>query len=237
MVQRTPCGLRTCRLHLVLAWPHSPTCVWYKGRTAAHQPVAPSVHATPVYMPHLRAPPSQGPSPDAPAPLATLAADNKQSLSVEWTHLTTCEPLLGVWLCDAPRPLIEAFNAAAFDVACELYPEYRSMYDTVYCRWSGLTMEDSLRDLRWGARGGCWRWGRSLLCCYVVKLAVAASGSMVSGQHVGVQVCRRRHMGPAQPSSQAQALCRSYTGHACPPAPTRHPAPDAQCHYLIVRYS
>jgi hypothetical protein len=128
---------------------------------------------------------------------------------------------------------MEAFNAAAFDVACELYPEYRSMYDTVYCRWSGLTMEDSLRDLRWGAAGGCLG-----MCSWQQP-----SSSLVPGQHWGVQVCRRRHIARQSPAHGRSAnptlgthhwLCTMWraapdASRCLQDAPHWVPSPGARC--------
>jgi hypothetical protein len=113
---------------------------------------------------------------------------------VDWTHLTTSEPLLGVWLCDAPRPLMESFNAAAFDLACEMYPEFGSMHSGVYCRWTGLTMEDSLRDLRWAWQAlRCAALCCAVLCCAALCCAVLCGGLMAGGAALGL---RGRGWGP-----------------------------------------
>ena len=73
---------------------------------------------------------------------------NKQSLEVSFLHLSNAQPVFGIWVADAPAPILEALHEAAMDVVLQLYPNYEDIHKQVYVRIVGLPIVDKLRDIR-----------------------------------------------------------------------------------------
>lgn len=77
-----------------------------------------------------------------------MAAENAQSLVVNFRHFSVAEPTIGIWLADAPAVMLQIFNEAATDVTLSIFPEYRRIHPEVFVRISELPVSDYLRDIR-----------------------------------------------------------------------------------------
>mmetsp|Transcript_46997 Transcript_46997/g.111948 ORF Transcript_46997/g.111948 Transcript_46997/m.111948 type:complete len:925 (-) Transcript_46997:100-2874(-) len=73
---------------------------------------------------------------------------NKQSLEVSYMHLSNAQPVFGIWVADAPEPILDALNEAAFEVVLQLYPNYQEIHNEVFVRIIELPITDKLRDIR-----------------------------------------------------------------------------------------
>ena len=83
-----------------------------------------------------------------------VCAANKQTLEVEYAHLSTGCPKVAIWAADSPRIILKILQDTAREVAEEKYHalfEQNATQD-VYVRISQLAVEDSLRDIRWGCQ-------------------------------------------------------------------------------------
>lgn len=77
-----------------------------------------------------------------------MAAENAQSLVVNFRHFSVAEPTIGIWLADAPTLILEIFNEAATDVTLSIFPEYIRIHPEIFVRISELPVSDHLRDVR-----------------------------------------------------------------------------------------
>lgn len=77
-----------------------------------------------------------------------MAANNGQSLIINFKHLSISEPTIGVWLADAPTPMLEIFDEAATNVTNSIFPEYKRIYLEIFVRVAELPVSDNLRDIR-----------------------------------------------------------------------------------------
>lgn len=77
-----------------------------------------------------------------------MAAENGQSLVVNFKHFSVAEPTVGIWLADAPTLILEIFNEAATDVTLSIFPEYERIHPEIFVRISELPVSDHLRDIR-----------------------------------------------------------------------------------------
>ncbi|CDF33351.1 unnamed protein product [Chondrus crispus] len=77
-----------------------------------------------------------------------MAAENGQSLVVNFKHFSVAEPTVGIWLADAPTHILEIFNEAATDVTINIFPEYERIHPEIFVRISELPVSDHLRDIR-----------------------------------------------------------------------------------------
>ena len=53
-----------------------------------------------------------------------MCAEGGQSLVISYLHLSRFAPTLAIWLADAPRPMLELFDAVAKDVVRARFPDY-----------------------------------------------------------------------------------------------------------------
>ena len=58
---------------------------------------------------------------------------NKQSLEVSYMHLSNAQPVFGIWVADAPEPILEALNEAAFEVVLRCTPTTRRSTTRCLC--------------------------------------------------------------------------------------------------------
>lgn len=77
-----------------------------------------------------------------------MAANNGQSLVVNFKHFSVAEPTIGIWLADAPTHVLEIFNEAATDVTLSIFPEYERIHPEIFVRIAELPVSDHLRDIR-----------------------------------------------------------------------------------------
>jgi DNA replication licensing factor MCM2 len=77
-----------------------------------------------------------------------MCLNNKQSLEVTFNHLSQRFPTLAIWLAEEPSLILPILNEVAFELVCEVYPDYYKIHTEVYIRVKDLPVEDKLRDLR-----------------------------------------------------------------------------------------
>lgn len=77
-----------------------------------------------------------------------MAAENGQSLVVNFRHFSVAEPTVGIWLADAPTLILEILSEAATDVTLSIFPEYDRIHPEIFVRISELPVSDHLRDIR-----------------------------------------------------------------------------------------
>uniref|UniRef100_A0A7S3F779 DNA replication licensing factor MCM2 n=1 Tax=Prasinoderma singulare TaxID=676789 RepID=A0A7S3F779_9VIRI len=80
--------------------------------------------------------------------IESMCSRNSQSLEVNYVHLSQEEPLLAIWVADAPQPMLEIFNEVAQDVVLEKFPDYGRIAPEIFVRITGLPILDSIRDIR-----------------------------------------------------------------------------------------
>jgi DNA replication licensing factor MCM2 len=77
-----------------------------------------------------------------------MCQHNKQSIEVNFTHLSNKQPTLAIWLAEEPAIMLPILNEVANDTVLEVYPDYSNIHDQVFVRVRDLPVEDKLRDLR-----------------------------------------------------------------------------------------
>ena len=77
-----------------------------------------------------------------------MCASNKASLQVSYHHLMEAEPLLAVWLADAPKDMLDLLDEAATRHTLMLFPAYGAIKEDIHVRIADIPIMDSLRDLR-----------------------------------------------------------------------------------------
>eukprot|EP00980_Cylindrotheca_fusiformis_P005741 scaffold1194_cov127-Cylindrotheca_fusiformis.AAC.18 len=77
-----------------------------------------------------------------------MCASNLSTLQVSYLHLMEAEPVLAVWVADAPRDMFDVLNEAATRHTLMLFPHYNSIKTEIHVRISHVPIMDSLRDLR-----------------------------------------------------------------------------------------
>lgn len=77
-----------------------------------------------------------------------MCSANKQSLEVNFPHLSAKIPTLAIWVAEEPTQLLPILNQVALEVVCELFPEYNEIHSEIFVRIKKMPIEDNLRDLR-----------------------------------------------------------------------------------------
>lgn len=77
-----------------------------------------------------------------------MCAEFKQSLHVSYCHISTAAPILGIWLADCPKDMLDLFNKEATAVVMGMFPEYDRVHKDIFVRITDLPVSDNLRDLR-----------------------------------------------------------------------------------------
>lgn len=79
-----------------------------------------------------------------------LALTNSISFEVSYVDLTKESPILALWLFEAPGPMLEIFDEAAFAVITSptLFPEYHTITPEIHVRISNISLVENIRDLR-----------------------------------------------------------------------------------------
>jgi len=77
-----------------------------------------------------------------------MCANNRQTLEVTFTHLSSKYPTLAIWLAEEPSLVLPILHAVAMEVSLELFHEYDQIHAEVYVRVRDLPIEDQLRTLR-----------------------------------------------------------------------------------------
>lgn len=77
-----------------------------------------------------------------------MCSENKESLNVSYLHLSKAAPVLGIWVADSPKLMLELLDAAAMDVVCIMFPSYPRTRPKIHVRIYDLPIQDSIRELR-----------------------------------------------------------------------------------------
>ena len=77
-----------------------------------------------------------------------MCAANLASLQVSYMHLMEAEPVLAVWVVDAPKDMLDVLNEAATRHTLMLFPSYGAIQKEIHVRITHVPIVDSLRDLR-----------------------------------------------------------------------------------------
>ncbi|KAA8494300.1 DNA replication licensing factor mcm2 [Porphyridium purpureum] len=77
-----------------------------------------------------------------------MCAENRQSVVVSYGHLVSYDPVLAVWVADAPAEMLPLLDSEAFQVTLEFFPEYGAIHPEVFVRIAELPILDNLRDIR-----------------------------------------------------------------------------------------
>ncbi|CDW86911.1 mcm2 3 5 family protein [Stylonychia lemnae] len=77
-----------------------------------------------------------------------MCSQNKQSLEVNFSHLSRQNPTLAIWLAEEPLRILPILNTVAYEITLELYSEYFNIHNELYVRIIELPVEDKIRDLR-----------------------------------------------------------------------------------------
>ena len=73
---------------------------------------------------------------------------NRQSIEVNFVHISNKQPSLAIWLAEEPACMLPILNEVAADIVAEVYPDYYKIKDEIFVRIRDLPVEDKLRDLR-----------------------------------------------------------------------------------------
>ena len=77
-----------------------------------------------------------------------MCVSNGASLEVSYHDLATREPMLAIWVADAPADMLELFNEVAKVEALKLYPAYEAIAKDIFVRITKLPIVDQIRDIR-----------------------------------------------------------------------------------------
>ena len=77
-----------------------------------------------------------------------MCVSNRQSLEVSYLHLSQREPMLAIWVADAPADMLDIFNGVAKQEALKLYPAYEAIMKDIFVRITELPILDQIRDIR-----------------------------------------------------------------------------------------
>jgi len=77
-----------------------------------------------------------------------MCAENTQSLVLSYHDLMTADPLLAVWVSEAPAEVLRIFDDAAMHFLLSMFPQYRTIHREIHVRIADLPISDPLRDIR-----------------------------------------------------------------------------------------
>ncbi|KAL7471084.1 hypothetical protein ACHAXS_011369, partial [Conticribra weissflogii] len=80
--------------------------------------------------------------------IRVMCAANKSALEVNYVHLSAKEPILALWINEAPKDMFDVLNEAATRHTFRLFPSYHAIRDEIHVRVSDVPLTDSLRDMR-----------------------------------------------------------------------------------------
>lgn len=77
-----------------------------------------------------------------------MCISNKASFEVSWIHLSRHQPIIAIWVADAPELMLPLFDEEAMSFALTMFPKYEEIVKSVHVRISEVTILDRIRDLR-----------------------------------------------------------------------------------------
>lgn len=80
--------------------------------------------------------------------ISYMCSNNRQSLEVDFSHLSDTVPVLSFWLFDSPALLIPYLNQVVYEVACRLFRNFGNIHKEVYVKIKNYPLEENLRDLK-----------------------------------------------------------------------------------------
>jgi len=80
--------------------------------------------------------------------IQSMCTANRQSLEVNYSHLSQELPQVAIWLADAPREMIAVFDEVAKEEVLRQYPNYEDTHRTIHVRMTDIPLTDNIRDLR-----------------------------------------------------------------------------------------
>ena len=80
--------------------------------------------------------------------ISHMCSNNRQSLEIDFTHLSDAVPVLGFWFFDSPNLLLPYLNNVVYDVAHRYFPDYGNIHSEVYIKIKNYPLEENLRDLK-----------------------------------------------------------------------------------------
>ncbi|KAI0561571.1 DNA helicase [Gracilaria domingensis] len=80
--------------------------------------------------------------------IRAMAANNAQSLVIDFRHFTLAEPTVATWLADAPTPILEIYNQVATALTFTIFKHYSRVKPEIYVRIADFPILDNLRDIR-----------------------------------------------------------------------------------------
>jgi DNA replication licensing factor MCM2 len=57
-----------------------------------------------------------------------MCQNNKQSIEVNFTHLSDKQPTLAIWLAEEPACMLPILNETAGEIVAEVYPDYHKIH-------------------------------------------------------------------------------------------------------------
>lgn len=67
---------------------------------------------------------------------------------MNYSHWLDVQPVLAVWLADAPQPVLEIMEEEAQAFVRRHHPNYSKIYDKIHLRITNLPLEDKIRNIR-----------------------------------------------------------------------------------------
>jgi len=80
--------------------------------------------------------------------IKSMCASNLATLEISYLHLMQNEPILAIWIADAPRDMLDVLDEAATKHVFYLFPSYGAIKEHVRVRVSDMPILDSIRSLR-----------------------------------------------------------------------------------------
>ena len=78
-----------------------------------------------------------------------IVRENRQSLEVHFLHLCMYKnAVIGRWLADIPSEVLPLLHEAASQVMASMFPRFAETHPNIYVRIVGLSIKDSIRNLR-----------------------------------------------------------------------------------------
>jgi DNA replication licensing factor MCM2 len=83
------------------------------------------------------------------ARIIDMCSNNKQSLEVNFVHLVEYNKHLAEWIIQSPQLVLPLLDDVAFNLTCEIFPQYQNIYTEIFVRIRDLLEINNLRELRY----------------------------------------------------------------------------------------
>ena len=160
--------------------------------------------------------------------IRAMCAANQSTLQISFMHLSEAEPVLGYWLTDVPKDMLDVLNEAATRHTLMLFPSYNAIQSEIHVRISNVPFLDSLRDLR-----------RTHLDNLVKVHGVVTRRTTVYPQlSVAFYTCLgcKRTQGPFRVDGVGSNLATAYQPDSCPTCQDNHQQAIFKLHPSLSQY-